>query len=92
MFELMNMPEAVQDMKDMYRRYLDVAAKYGAGALLSGFDYRASPDWGKKLGYSRKGLAEMQHKCIDFLREVSEPYRAQLPAIKKSPTIRPMNR
>ena len=81
MFELMNKPEAVQDMKDMYRRYLDVAAKYGAGALLSGFDYRASPDWGKKLGYSRKGLAEMQHKCIDFLREVSEPYRAQLPAI-----------
>ncbi len=81
MFELMDKPEAVHDMKDMYRRYLDVAAKYGAGALLSGFDYRASPDWGEKLGYSREGLAEMQHKCIDFLREVSAPYKDQLPAI-----------
>ena len=89
MFELMDKPEAVHDMKDMYRRYLDVAAKYGAGALLSGFDYRASPDWGEKLGYSREGLAEMQHKCIDFLREVSAPYKEQLPAIAVAGCVGP---
>lgn len=81
MFELMDNPAAVADLKDMYRRYLDVAVKHGFAALMAGFDYRASPDWAKKLGYSPEGLREMQHKCIDFLREVSKPYAEQLPRI-----------
>ncbi len=80
MFELLDNPQAVTDLKDMYRRYLDVAAKWGLGALIAGFDYRASPDWGAKLGYSAEGLAEITHRCIDFLREVSAPYADQLPA------------
>lgn len=77
-FELMNSPNAVAHMKDMYRRYLDVAAARGFGAMMAGFDYRASPDWGAKLGYSAQGLAEMQHKCIDFLRDISKPYLGQI--------------
>lgn len=79
MFELMDSPDAVSALRDMYRRYLDVAAKYGFAAVLSGFDYRASPDWAEKLGYSPAGLREMQQKCIDFLRDVSHPYASQLP-------------
>ncbi|MBW6417674.1 homocysteine S-methyltransferase family protein [Celeribacter sp. PS-C1] len=81
MFELMDKPEAVEDMRDMYRRYLDVAARYGFGALMAGFDYRASPDWAEKLGYSPEGLVEMQQKCIDFLRDVSAPYQDDIPVI-----------
>jgi S-methylmethionine-dependent homocysteine/selenocysteine methylase len=81
MFELMDSPTAVTDLKDMYRRYLDIAAKHGFAALVAGFDYRASPDWGQKLGYSDEGLREMQHKCIDFLRHVSLPYSDQVPRI-----------
>ncbi|WP_424975833.1 homocysteine S-methyltransferase family protein [Dinoroseobacter sp. S124A] len=80
-FELMNKPAAVADMHDMYRRYLDVVARHQCGALLAGFDYRASPDWAEKLGYSAEGLREMQQKCIDFLREVSAPYAGQIPHI-----------
>jgi S-methylmethionine-dependent homocysteine/selenocysteine methylase len=89
MFELVDNPAAVADMRDMYRRYLDVAAKHGFGALLAGFDYRASPDWGEKLGYSPDGLREMQHKCIDFLRDVSKPYEAQVPKIAIAGCIGP---
>ncbi|ANT61228.1 DNA helicase RuvA [Salipiger sp. CCB-MM3] len=81
MFELMDKPAAVRDLRDMYHRYLDAAAEHGFAALLSGFDYRASPDWGEKLGYSAEGLREMQHKCIDFLREVARPYEGQLPRV-----------
>lgn len=81
MFELMDDPAAVRDLRGMYRRYLDTAARHGFAAMMAGFDYRASPDWGEKLGYSRAGLAEMQHKCIEFLRDVSEPYEDELPQI-----------
>ena len=81
MFELLDQPAAVADLRGMYRRLLDTIARHGFGAMLAGFDYRASPDWGQKLGYSHEGLAEMQHRCIDFLREVSAPYRDDLPDI-----------
>ena len=89
MFELMDNPAAVADMENMYRRYLDVAAKYGFGALMSGFDYRASPDWGRKLGYSLEGLREMQHKCIDFLHDVAKPYADKLPRVAIAGCIGP---
>ena len=88
-FELLNDAKALSDMRDMYRRYLDVAAKYSFGALMAGFDYRASPDWGEKLGYSAEGLAEMQHKNIDFLREIAAPYVDQLPDVAISGCIGP---
>jgi len=88
-FELMNDPAAVADMKDMYRRYLDVVAKHGLAALMAGFDYRASPDWGAKLGYSTEGLRDMQHKCIDFLRDVAKPYTDQISHIAYAGCIGP---
>lgn len=89
MFELMDDPAAVTDMRDMYRRYLDVAARHGFAVLMAGFDYRASPDWGDKLGYSPEGLREMQHKCIDFLRDAARPYADQLPRVAVAGCIGP---
>lgn len=89
MFELLDRPAAVADLRGMYGRLLDTIAGHGLAAMLSGFDYRASPDWGRKLGYSAADLAEMQHRCIDFLREVAAPYRGDLPDIAISGCIGP---
>ncbi len=89
MFELMDSRDAVRDLKDMYSRYLDVAAKHGFAVLMSGFDYRASPDWGAKLGYSAEGLRELQHKCIDFLRDVARPYAGDLPRVAVAGIVGP---
>ena len=68
MFPLLERPERRRDIRGMYRRYLDVAARHGFAALIGGFDYRASPDWGALLGYSAEGLAEANIRAIDFLR------------------------
>lgn len=81
MFTLLDQPQAVEDMTAMYQRYLDVAVAAGVPAMMGGLDYRASTDWGAKLGYSPEELAIMQRRCIDFLRNVAEPYRTRLPAI-----------
>ena len=68
MFPLLNNPDAVSTMRGMYRSYLDVAAKHGMCALMGGLDYRASPDWGELLGYSRDGLAARvkNYSDLDF--------------------------
>lgn len=89
MFELMDKPAAVTDLRDMYQRYLEVAARHGFAVLMAGFDYRASPDWGEKLGYSAERLAEMQHKCIDFLREVAAPFSDHVPRIAIAGSVGP---
>lgn len=89
MFTLLEKPQAVADMQDMYRRYLDTAASHGFAALIGGLDYRASPDWGDLLGYSREGLADLQLAAIEFLREVAQPYSDQLPDIRIAGCVGP---
>src|SRR5690242_740113 len=81
MYPLLDDPRAVAQLRAMYGQYLDTAARHGFGVVIGGLDYRASPDWGALLGYSRESLAEMQLRAIDFLRDVARPYVGQVPAV-----------
>ena len=89
MFPLLDNPRAVAELRGMYTRYLDTAARHGFGVLVGGFDYRASPDWGSLLGYSRESLAEMQMRAIEFLRDLARPYEGQVPALLYAGIIGP---
>ncbi|MFM8305402.1 MAG: homocysteine S-methyltransferase family protein [Actinomycetota bacterium] len=81
LFPLLDDPRAVAELRGMYERYLETACNHGFGVLMGGLDYRASPDWAQRLGYSPAGLEEMQLRCIDFLRDVGEPFADRLPAL-----------
>jgi homocysteine S-methyltransferase len=81
MFPLLDNPDAVATMRQMYRSYLDVVAKHGMCALIGGLDYRASPDWGELLGYSSEGLSEANLACINFLNELATEYKSDIPEI-----------
>ena len=81
MFPLLENPKAVERMKEMFRSYLEVAAKHEFCALMGGIDYRASPDWGELLGYSPDSLSDANLQSIEFLREVASEYSSQIPEI-----------
>ena len=81
MFPLLDNPEAVSKMREMFRSYLEVAAKHKICALMGGLDYRASPDWGELLGYSAEGLSEANLHSIEFLREIASEYASEIPNI-----------
>jgi S-methylmethionine-dependent homocysteine/selenocysteine methylase len=81
MYPLLDDPRAVADLTDMYTRYLEIAAAEGFVALMSGLDYRASPDWASKLGISTDGLAEFQLRSIEFLRDLARPFQRQISQI-----------
>lgn len=89
MFPLLDQPRAVAVLRDMYTRYLDTAAGHGFGVLIGGLDYRASPDWASLIGYSPAALAEMQLRAIQFLRDLSEPYRSQVPDVRIAGIVGP---
>ena len=69
MFPLLEKPQAVADLQGMYSRYLETAARHGFVALMGGLDYRASPDWGSKLGYSLRALADAEWHLSAFARD-----------------------
>lgn len=81
MYPLLDNPRAMEELRGMYQRVLDVAAARGFAAMIAGLDYRASPDWGAKLGYSKQALADALMQCIAFLREVAAPYQGQVSQI-----------
>jgi S-methylmethionine-dependent homocysteine/selenocysteine methylase len=81
MYPLLENTKAKSDLKTMYSQVLDVAAEHGFAVMMSGLDYRGSPDWGEKLGYSRQGLADALEQSIAFLREVAQPYVGQISTI-----------
>lgn len=81
MYPLLDNAAAMGELRGMYSRVLDVAADQDFAALIGGLDYRASPDWGDKLGYSRQGLSDALVQCMDFLREVTRPYEGQISQI-----------
>jgi len=81
MFPLLENPKAVVAMRQVMSDMLDVAAEFGLSFMLTGLDYRASPDWGAKLGYSPAGLAEANIASIEFLREIAKPYTGQIPQL-----------
>lgn len=81
LFPLLDVPRAVAALRGMFRAQLDVAAEFGLGFLLTGLDYRASPDWGAKLGYSAASLADANIAAIAFLREIAADYRDQVPTV-----------
>lgn len=90
MYPLLDRPEALADLWQMYSRYLEVAATAGCSVLIGGLDYRASPDWAGKLGYSGgSALRQVQQRCIGFLRDVSAPFRHRIPAILISGIVGP---
>lgn len=89
MFTLLENPSAVTAMRDMFRSQLDVAAEFAMSMMLTGLDYRASPDWGAKLGYSPQGLAQATMQSIEFLRDLAGEYDGQIPRTLIGGTIGP---
>ncbi len=89
MYPLLDRPKAVDDLRAMWTRYFEVAVDHGFVALVGGLDYRASPDWAAKLGYSLDALETMQRRSLDFLRAVAEPFAAQLTGLLISGIVGP---
>lgn len=69
--------------------YVALARKYEVGIILENDSWRANPDWGRKLGYSPKQLAEANHKSIKLLWEIRDKYETPKTPIVISACIGP---
>jgi hypothetical protein len=52
-----------------YSRYTEIARNGRFGFILESPTWRASSDWGRKLGYSQAALAAANRDSIELMRE-----------------------
>jgi homocysteine S-methyltransferase len=69
-FTLLESPEGVEALGDYYRAYLEIAKANGTGFTLDTPTWRASSDWGERLGYSTGALAEANRRAVGLAEEI----------------------
>ena len=55
-FDLLKDEDGVAALRSYFEPYLAIARDRGVGFILDTATWRASPDWGAQLGYSREEL------------------------------------
>ena len=73
-FLLFRTPEGEGILRKYFRTYAELARKYRSGLLLETATWRASADWGDRLGYTSVALAEANQQSVRLLEEVRDEY------------------
>src|SRR4029453_875358 len=88
-FHLFRTPEGEATLRKYFRTYAELAEKYRSGLVLETATWRASADWGEKLGYSSDALAGANQKSVRLLEEIREEYETPRTPIVISGCIGP---
>lgn len=70
-FPLLDSEAGRDALRRYYTPYLDIAADQGVGIVLDTATWRASADWGLRLGYGRDALADVNGRAVEFVRELA---------------------
>ncbi|TBW49376.1 homocysteine S-methyltransferase [Marinobacter halodurans] len=76
-FDLLKSPSGKEALHRYYQTYATLAGDYGVGCILESATWRASSDWGDKLGYSAEQLAEANSQAIALLYEIRQAHETR---------------
>jgi len=76
-FDLFKHQEGFNTLKTYYRPYIHMALENRVNFILESPTWRASRDWGKKIGYNEKDLHEINRAAIDMLRDLRDKFEGQ---------------
>src|SRR4029077_4943885 len=88
-FPLIDTAEGRSLLTSYYDEYAAIARRAGAGLMLESATWRASSDWGDRLGYSPADLARVNRDAISMLAELRERYRGDLADVVISGMVGP---
>ncbi|MDP3243627.1 MAG: homocysteine S-methyltransferase family protein [Reyranella sp.] len=73
-FPLMRDAKSRQFLIRYYERYIDIARTHAMGFVLESPTWRASADWGAKLGYSAADIAAINADAIGLMHDLRDGY------------------
>jgi S-methylmethionine-dependent homocysteine/selenocysteine methylase len=71
-FDLLKRPGGESALREYFRAYARIAARHNADIVLESATWRASVDWGARLGYSEAELAEANRRAIALLERIRD--------------------
>ena len=66
-FHLLGDADGTRALERYFRTHAEIARANGTGFILESATWRASPDWGTRLGYSTEALAEANEQAVEML-------------------------
>jgi len=76
-FDLMKTETGRAALRAYYERYINIALSLRLGFILESPTWRASRDWGAKLGYDAASLAAINTACIDLMAALRRQYQTR---------------
>ena len=70
-FHLLKTADGREMTRRYYERYLAIARETGTGFVLETPTWRASPDWGTRLGYDKSAIAAVNENAVALMREIA---------------------
>ena len=71
-FHLLRDEQGAEALRQYHRRHASIARTHGVGFILESATWRASADWGARLGYSASALADANRAAIELLHGLRE--------------------
>ena len=80
-FDLLKDDTGIEELRRYYVPYALLAREHGVGLVLESPTWRANPDWGAKIGYSREQLDALNRKAIALMEELRDEYADGAPIV-----------
>lgn len=88
-FDLLKNETRTAVLRDYFERYAELAVGRSLGLVLESATWRASRDWGARLGYDEIALADANRRSIGLLLEIRERFESPSTPIVISGNIGP---
>ena len=69
-FDLFKRSEGEAALRKYFRTYAGLAQRFDTGLILESPTWRASADWGTRLGYTAREMADVNRRAIGLLDEI----------------------
>jgi S-methylmethionine-dependent homocysteine/selenocysteine methylase len=76
-FHLLKDRAGTEALRKYFGTYAGLARKYGVGFIFESPTWRASRDWGSKLGYSDEAMADVNRRSIALAGEIQKEFEGQ---------------
>jgi S-methylmethionine-dependent homocysteine/selenocysteine methylase len=88
-FDLLKRREGEAALRKYFRTYAGLARRFGTGLILESATWRASADWGTKLGYSGKELTDANRRAVGLLEEIRSEFKGNAGKVVLSGCVGP---
>ena len=88
-FDLLKRKEGEAALRKYFRTYAGLAQRFGTGLILESATWRASADWGTKLGYGAREMADANRRAIGLLEDIRSEFKGDAKKVVISGCVGP---